>query len=112
MTHHDVLPGGGEDGEGGGLGPHHYPGPGGRAGLPGEEGGALVLGQGVGVEVVAGACQTGDGVARGGAQAALSQVEPGGGQGGPAQPRHGVRGPVQGVDLEPEVNVSPTSGED
>ena len=80
VTHHDVLPHRGHGGEGGGLGPDHDPGGGGRGGLSGEEGGALVLGEGVGVEVVGGAGEAGHGVARGGAQAALSQVEPGGGE--------------------------------
>ena len=96
MADHDVLPHGGDGGQDGGLGSHHDPGRGRRERLPGEEGRALVLGQRVGVEVVAGAGQAGHGVARGGLQAALREVEAGGGQGGPAQPRHGLGAPSSG----------------
>ena len=41
----------------------------------GEEGGSFVLGDGVGVEVVAGAGQAGHGVAGGGAHAPLCQMK-------------------------------------
>ena len=80
MTHHDVLPHGGHDGQCGGLRPDHHPGRGGEAGLTGEEGGALVLGERVGAQVVGGAGQAGHRVAGRGGEVALSQVEPGGGE--------------------------------
>ena len=66
----------GHGGEDRGLGPHHDGSWGrGRERGPGEESGALVLGQGVGVQVMTGAGQAGHAVSGGGAQTALSQVQ-------------------------------------
>ena len=107
MTDHDVLPHGGDGRENGRLGAHNDPGRGRRERLPGEEGGSLVLGERVGVEVVAGAGEAGHGVARGGRQAALSQMEPGGGQTSSAQSGHGLGRSVQRVNIEAQVEVSP-----
>ena len=66
----------GHGGEGSRLGSHHD-GPGGRGRErgPGEEGCALVFGQGVGVQVVTGAGQTGHAVSGGRAQTALGQMQ-------------------------------------
>ena len=64
-----------------------------------EEGCPLLLGDGVGVEVVRGAGEAGHGVAGGGPQAGLRQVQPGGGQ-------RSLRRPVQRIHLEAELYVA------
>ena len=75
MADHDVLPHGGDGGQDGRLGADDDPGRGRREGLPSEESRPLVLGERVGVEVVAGAGEAGHGVARGGAHAPLCQMK-------------------------------------
>ena len=76
MTHHDVVSDLRHRGQHSRLRPHHNGARGRRRQrLPGEEGGALVLGQRVGVQVVAGAGQAGHAVPGGGAQTALSQMQ-------------------------------------
>ena len=75
VAHHDVIPGLGHRVRGVA---HHDGGRGrGRERGAGEECGALVFGQGVGVQVVAGAGQAGHAVAGGGAQTALGQMQSG-----------------------------------
>jgi len=65
----------------------------------GEEGGSFVLGDGVGVEVVAGAGQAGHGVAGGGAHAPLCQMKSGSG-------KISLRGSIKRINFKPKLDVS------
>jgi len=75
VSDNNVITYGGNWRQGGGLCSDHDLAWRRREGLAGEEGGALVLGDWVGVEVVAGAGQAGHGVARRGAHAAFGQMK-------------------------------------